>query len=79
MAAHRYLRDCKRDNSSFFVIVAEKDFFVDYSPTFEHDPIRYSKRVEGEAVLEALGSQVVSQHCTSFLRIRSLYYKVFNQ
>lgn len=48
--------------------LAEKDFFVDYTPAFEHDPIRYSKRIEGETMLEELNPQVVSQHCTSFFK-----------
>lgn len=55
--------------------LAERDFFADYTPSFEHDPIRYSKRVEGETMLEELDPQIVSQHCTSFFKNEFLALK----
>ena len=48
--------------------LAEKDFFAGYIPTFEHKPIRYSKRVEGEMMLEEIDPHIVAQRCTAFLK-----------
>lgn len=45
-----------------------EDFFTHYKPGEPHFNPRYSKRIQGEAMLEAIDPNQVVQHCTVFLR-----------
>lgn len=42
----------------------ETDFLDDYQPTTEHKPIQYSKRVQGEMMLEEIDPQIVAKKCS---------------
>lgn len=44
------------------------DFMAEYTPAFEHNPIRYSKRKQGEVMLGSIDPNIVLQHCTSFFK-----------
>lgn len=44
------------------------DFMEGYKPAFEHEPIRYSKRKQGEAMLENIDPNKVLDGCTVFFK-----------
>lgn len=44
------------------------DFMAEYTPTFEHIPIRYSKRKQGEVMLGNIDPNIVFHHCTLFFK-----------
>lgn len=44
------------------------DYMAEYTPTFEHTPIRYSKRKQGELMLESIDPNTVLEHCTVFFK-----------
>lgn len=45
-----------------------KDFLEGYEPAFEHEPIRYSKRKQGEVMLENIDPQKVLDGCKVFFK-----------
>lgn len=44
------------------------DFMGKYTPAFQHSPIRYSKRKQGEVMLRSIDPSIVLQHCTLFFK-----------
>lgn len=46
--------------------LASNDFLADYAPAQEHEPIRYSKRIQGEIMLEQIDPDSIAKHHTVF-------------
>lgn len=44
--------------------LSKTDFLSSYRPAIEHRPIRYSKRVQGEMMLEEIDPQTVAEKCS---------------
>lgn len=53
------------------------DFLKDYRPGEPHFNPRYSKRIQGEAMLEAIDPNQVLEHCTVFLKSGLLELQAF--
>ena len=52
------------------------DFMVGYEPAFEHEPIRYSKRKQGETMLENIDPNKVLDGCAVFFK--EAFFKLRN-
>lgn len=48
--------------------LAKTDFIDGYQPVTEHKPIRYSKRIQGEMMLEMVDPQIVKEKCSPLFK-----------
>lgn len=46
----------------------KNDFLKGYLPAAEHKPIRYSKKIQGERMLEAIDPRIVQDKCPTFFK-----------